>query len=49
MSNAICSGKIYLVLEATLELIMHFAAEIDMEQDVMPPYRHGAVNSRLNQ
>ena len=49
VSNAISSGDFELVLEATLELIMHFAPETDMKgQDVILSCRHGAVNSRLN-
>ena len=47
--ETICSGNVDLSLEATREVIMHVAPETDMmAQDVMPSYRHGAVNSRLN-
>ena len=50
VSNAISSGDFELVLEAALELIMHFAPEADMiGQDVILSCRHGALNSRLNQ
>ena len=50
VSNATFSGDFELVLEAALELIMHFAPEADMiGQDVILSCRHGALNSRLNQ
>jgi hypothetical protein len=49
VSNAIFSGDFILVLEATLELIMHFAPETDMKgQDVILSWPHGALSSRLN-